>query len=143
MTESDLSQFQALGISFLGRSYQLGAKWRLDEKEPFGPIDCSGLSRYLVYRCKGVVIPDGSYNQIKVCHRLPEEQQDSPPPLSLGFYAKPGEAVDHVVVVFDKDNVIEARGQPYGSVILRPIAKWLAMPGWKGFYSAPLPEANV
>lgn len=139
----DREQEKALGRAVLGRPYKLGAKWLISSAEPLGPIDCSGFSRWYVYRCRGVIIPEGSYNQIKVCTRLSEDKQKTPPPMSLGFYAHDGKDVDHVVVVFDEENVIEARGVPYEEVIFRPISKWVAQEGFLGFYQIPYPEANA
>ena len=126
----------ALADGMLGREYLLGAKWILAMREPFGPIDCSGFSRWVLWQA-GIVIPDGSYNQIRVCVKLPASLQKTPPPLSLGFYAKDGENVDHVVIARDDVNVIEARGEPYNAVINRPIERWLQQPGFFGFYSPP------
>jgi cell wall-associated NlpC family hydrolase len=140
-TLGDFDQAQSLGRALLGRPYKLGSKWVVTDPEPTGPIDCSGFSRWFIFRCLSVLIPDGSYNQINFCERLPDEQQKCPPPLSLGFFAKDGKDVDHVVVVFDDMSVIEARGEPYNAVILRPIQKWLDQPGFLGFYAAKRPQA--
>ncbi len=68
-------QEQALGRAVLGRPYQMGAKWPLTAAEPEGPVDCSGFARWYLFRCRGVVIPDGSYRQVGVCQKLPADQQ--------------------------------------------------------------------
>lgn len=126
----------------LGSPYLLGAKW--EPGTPCaslrGPIDCSGFARW-VLSLEGIEIPDGSYNQIMVCTRLPEDQQSNPPALSLGFY-KPAASVDHVVVSTGTGVVIEARGEPYNCVIVRPVAAWAAQPGFLGFYAPPKPKGE-
>ena len=130
---------QAILTAFetLGSPYLLGAKWDLGviPANLRTPIDCSGFARWTLYNA-GILIPDGSYNQITVCTKLPDDQQENPPALSLGFYQAPGSpAVDHVIVSTGTGVVIEARGTPYDAVIVRPVAAWLAQPGFLGFYA--------
>jgi cell wall-associated NlpC family hydrolase len=119
----------------LGKPYLLDAKWEINDENPVGPVDCSGFSKWVLAPC-GNTLPDGSYNQIKVCTKLDGAQLTSPPPLCLGFFEQTV-IVDHVIVVQDEENVIEARGEPYNAVINRPIAKWLAQAGFLGFYAPP------
>jgi cell wall-associated NlpC family hydrolase len=131
-------------VEMLGSPYLLGAKWepKSPARELRGPVDCSGFARW-VLSLEGIEIPDGSHNQILVCSKLPPEQQQNPPPLSLGFFKAPGAAsVDHVVVSVGTGVVIEARGEPYNCVILRPAAVWLAQPGFLGFYAPPKPKGE-
>ncbi len=125
-------------VEMLGTPYQMGAKWEpgAPASSLRGPVDCSGFARW-VLALAGIEIPDGSYNQIIVCTRLPEDQQATPPALSLGFY---GEPVDHVVISTGTGVVVEARGEPYGCVILRPVNVWNAQPGFKGFFAPPKPK---
>lgn len=126
-------------VQMLGAPYQLGAKWDIGNAPSNlrGPVDCSGFSRWIL-NWANVTLPDGSYNQIKVCTKLPAAQQGDPPPLSLGFFRPPeSELVDHVIVSCGNGVVIEARGNPHNQVILRPVAAWLAQPGFLGFYAPP------
>jgi cell wall-associated NlpC family hydrolase len=103
-------------------------------------VDCSGFARWVLANA-GVELPDGSFNQIKVCSRLPEAQQADPPALSLGFFQAPGAAaVDHVVISMGHGVVIEARGAPYNCVLLRPVSAWNAQKGFLGFYAPPKPK---
>lgn len=127
----------------LGSVYELGAKW--DNLSIGGSaIDCSGFSKWVLFRA-GVTLPDGSYNQIKVCLKLPASLQQKPPALALGFYSSNhgtnGEGieqfVDHVVISMGTGVVIEARGEPYNAVIVRPVQAWLDQPGFLGFYAPP------
>lgn len=139
MSSGEYPQAILSAVEMLGVPYLLGAKWDpgLPKSNIRGPIDCSGFSRWIL-SLAGVTLPDGSYNQIKVCTKLPGSQQSDPPPLSLGFYQPPtGQSVDHVVVSCGNGVVIEARGAPHNQVILRPVSAWIAQPGFLGFYSAP------
>ena len=118
----------------LHRPYLLGAKWPLKDLNPLGPIDCSGLVSWCYWRA-GIEIPDGSVNQY-------EATEDTKAPLcgDLGFFFK--EIVDpagniikkinHVGIYYGA-NVIEARGDDYNQVILRPSAKWEAFSGFTGW----------
>lgn len=123
----------------LGSPYLLGAKWAplTPPSSLRGPVDCSGFSRW-VLAWDSIYIPDGSYNQIGVCTKLPDDQQSNPPAYSLGFFQSPGSSqVDHVVISTGTGVVIEARGEPYNCVILRPVDVWLNQKGFLGFYAPP------
>jgi cell wall-associated NlpC family hydrolase len=136
---SEYPQAILSALEMVSSPYVLGAKWPIGTATSSlrGPVDCSGFSRW-VLSLAGVTLPDGSYNQIKVCEKLPGSQQTDPPPLSLGFYQSPkGDSVDHVVVSCGNGVVIEARGYPHNQVILRPVSAWTAQPGFLGFYAAP------
>jgi cell wall-associated NlpC family hydrolase len=126
-------------VSMIGAPYLLGAKWEPNTPSTAlrGPVDCSGFSLWTL-SLSGIMLPDGSFNQIKVCSKLPASEQSDPPPLSLGFYQPPdSQTVDHVVVSCGNGVVIEARGEPYNQVIMRPVSAWLAQPGFLGFYAPP------
>ena len=114
----------------LGRPYLLGAKWKLDEPNPTGPIDCSGFVRWALSR-GGIVIPDGSYDEILACHKDVGE----PLPGDLGFFKSKEGVIDHVGLVYDDYIVIEARGEPYNEVIIRPKRKWEAYELFAGWYT--------
>lgn len=132
-------------VEMLGSPYLLGAKWAPGTPCAAlrGPVDCSGFARWVLANA-GIAVPDGSYNQIAVCTRLPEDQQANPPALSLGFYQAPGAAaVDHVVVSVGTGVVIEARGAPYNCVLLRPAAAWSAQKGFLGYYAPPKAKEAV
>ncbi len=115
----------------LGRPYLLGGKWTLNDANPKGPIDCSGFVRWVFSR-GGITIPDGSYNEILVCHK----EIALPSPADLGFFkSKDTGVVDHVGMVYDDFLVIEARGAPYNQVIVRPIKNWESYSGFAGWYT--------
>ncbi len=115
----------------LGRPYLLGAKWKLNDPSPTGPIDCSGFVRWVFSR-GGITIPDGSYNEILSCHK----EIGFPQPADLGFFSSATTGVvDHVGMVYDDYLVIEARGAPYNEVIVRPIKRWESYEHFKGWYT--------
>ncbi len=113
-----------------GAKYKLGAKWPKCEPNPTGPIDCSGLVSWAFSIC-GLFLPDGSFNQIKVCKPFP----GNPVPLCLGFadLHPPAGVVDHVNIVLDKTYVIEARAD-FDKVVLRPVVNWQKQKGFLGWH---------
>ena len=120
----DLQKCLNLAHSKLGTPYKLGAEWDLKDPDPQGPVDCSEFVEW-AYAQGGMRIPDGAHNQyLKTVPDL------APAPGSLGFFKAGDAPCHHVGMMYDKDNVIEARGEPYNKVILRPIKKWEA---WKDF----------
>lgn len=138
----------AMGRAYdqMGKPYAIGGpdgnggwvvrgKPAVDDENP-NEFDCSGFSKWVVARC-GVILPDGCAAQIKFCSKL----DDGELPLDLGFAALHGADVDHVVVVFDRDRVIEARGhqegKDYGKVIIRPKSAWEVQKGFLGWYRVP------
>ena len=140
-----------IAMKQLGKPYAIGCedkttkKWVVKGKPSISnpnpdDMDCSGFSRWLIGqgRCedgKIIVIPHGCRDQIKFCNALGSQ---SPRPLDLGFAnLNPDDAPDHVVIVIDGANVIEARGKPYNKVIIRPISVWEAQKGFLGFWSVP------
>lgn len=117
----------------IGAPYLLGGKWPDGEKQPSGPIDCSGLVRW-AFSISNVWLPHGSFEQIKVCEPWPFKNRKAEP-LCLGFadLHPPAGVVDHVNIILDEESVIEARAD-YGAVILRPREKWEHQLGFKGWY---------
>ena len=131
-------------VRMLGAPYLWNAKWPVGTYPVSrdSPIDCSGFSRWIL-SLADITIPDGSFNQIKVCTKLPASQQSAPPCLTLGFY-QPQDTVDHVVVSCGGGVVIEAHGSkvltpgvPSDCVVLRTVDSWLKVPGFLGFYAPP------
>ena len=115
----------------IGRPYLLGAKWKLNEQNPVGPIDCSGFVRW-VYSRGGIAIPDGSYDQILSLHK----EVGEPFAGDLGFFKSPSTGqIDHVGMLYDPFCVIEARGVPYNEVIIRPRSRWQNYEYFTGWYT--------
>lgn len=124
----------------LGAPYLFGGKWIKPDGsvEIGGGIDCSGLSRWIAAGF-GSTLPDGAQAQFRVCIKLPASLQSDPPAGAIGFFdpeAAP-DLVDHAITSMGAGVVIEARGAPYNCVICRPVAAWLAQPGFLGFYCPP------
>lgn len=111
----------------LGSAYLLGGKWPLEQAAPTGPIDCSGFVRW-AYAQGGLIIPDGSYNQFADSKDI--VAPDLPLPGDLGFFRDEQGRIHHVGMLYDEEQVIEARGNPYNAVIFRPRAAWEA---WREF----------
>jgi hypothetical protein len=139
----EIDRVRGMLLRQLGKLYELGAKWPVTDTDPQSAIDCSGLSRWIIAqgRDRGgrqVILPHGSYNQIRVCKALGVQR---PLALDLGFAALHGKEPDHVVVRYDDMWVIEARGkQPghdYDKVIKRPAAVWDAQKGFLGWWRVP------
>ena len=114
----------------LGKPYLLGAKWKLNDPNPTGPVDCSGFVRWVLSR-GGINIPDGSYAQILACHK----ELFEPSAGDLGFFKNAKGLIDHVGMVYDDYLVIEARGEPYNEVIVRPKKNWEAYELFAGWYT--------
>lgn len=121
-----------------GKPYQFGAKWPLNNPDPFGPVDCSGFSRWVWAQMK-VDIPEGSTAQHE------QSIQISPAililPGDLMFLKMPLSVEDmhHVGLVYDKYLVIEARGiisggKEIGSVQFRTRKEWEARPDFVGYF---------
>lgn len=116
----------------VGKPYRLGAEVKPGENPVY--LDCSeyverGWSEV------GVTVPDGCVNQ-KPASRdlLPGEERQIG---DVKFFEKPGQPPHHVVMYFgDGKNAIEARGEPFNAVILRPLSKidaWPEATGWRRF----------
>jgi cell wall-associated NlpC family hydrolase len=136
MAKIDRLKIIRVAMERIHREYLFGAKWPLNNMNPQGAIDCSGFTRWCYWR-GGYTIPEGSQEQFD--ETIPIEH-----PLSgdLGFFAHVGEDGKpdlkkiHHVGIFNSSDVIEARGEPYNQVILRPSAKWEAwkeFTGWRRF----------
>ena len=135
----------------IGANYAIGYKdkngrWIVRGKPGFDEVphqtgvDCSGLSRWVIGQGRDeagrqIILPHGSVAQILACQAIATK----PLPLDLGFADLSGSdnKPDHVVIVYDENTVIEARGDPYGKVIRRPIIKWEDQKGFLGFWSVP------
>ena len=122
----------------LGIPYEFGAEWSPFSSRPKA-LDCSELVEG-VYILNGLKMPDGSQNQFDFT--LPT---GSPSPGDLAFFGRGGNVkqIYHVGLVFDKFNIIEARGFQEntsfetGKVILRSRAAWENYKNWVGYRSHP------
>ena len=152
-TEAEITRVTELLHKQLGVTYAIGGfkdgryvergKPSISNTKP-DEFDCSGLTRWIVAQGrdengKVTVLPHGTGAQIAFCKPLALQK---PRRLDLGFadMDKSG-TVDHVVVVCDGSNVIEARGKQkgkdYGKVIMRPMTAWEAWGGFMGWWEVP------
>lgn len=127
LDEYDVSFMLHEAGRMLGRNYLYGAKWTLDSPSPEGPIDCSGFVRW-VYSRGGISIPDGSSSMYSVTTEVSKPQIGD-----LGFFKDIKNVIDHVGIVYDDFLMIEARGNPYDEVIVRPRSKWEAYELFTGY----------
>ena len=126
----DLARLKLTLMSQLGKPYLYGAKWKLDDPDPKGQVDCSGFVRW-AFAQVGVPIPDGSEAQYETS--IPVSPANFP---DVGFFKNGSQPCHHVGILLDDKIVIEARGDPFNKIILRPRSKWEAwheFTGWRSF----------
>jgi cell wall-associated NlpC family hydrolase len=111
----------------VGKPYVFGVE--NDPKEiiwdKYKAWDCSELVE-IAYAKIGLQVPDGSYNQVKICNKI------SGQPLigDMGFKWHPDtEVVHHVGIYIGNDQVIEAKGKKWG-VVLTPVVQFITSPDW-------------
>lgn len=123
----------AAARSRLGIPYNYGSKWTLADENPRGPIDCSGLTIWAYYQgSKGkLILPHGSHAQFGVSLECRSPRVARPG--DLGFFRKAGASCHHVGILANETEVIEARGEPYNQVIIRPRSKWEAWHEFTGW----------
>lgn len=118
MLKARLQSVVDIGMPLLGRPYLFGAKWDPTNPAPAGPIDCSGFSRWCYYQGTTLLIPEGSQAQYDA-----SDPCQAPLNGDLGFFQHmPGQI--HHVGILAGNCVLEARGDDYGQVILRPRSAW-------------------
>lgn len=87
--------------------------------------DCSELAE-VAYAKINLFLPDGSYNQVKMCDRVVGD------PLigDLGFKWHPDtEVIHHVGIYIGNGIIVEAKGKAWG-VVATPIKTFEASPDW-------------
>jgi cell wall-associated NlpC family hydrolase len=77
-------------------------------------LDCSELVEVL-YALVGINVPDGSYNQAKMCRRVPFESVLIG---DMGFKWYPDtQVIHHVGLYLGNKEVLEAKGKAFGVVV--------------------------
>src|SRR5258706_13398374 len=108
----------------VGKPYIFGQENPLDEKDwtKYKAWDCSELME-VAYHKIGLMLPDGSYNQAKMCVPINGEVEEFPKKLligDLGFKAVPETGIIHHVGAYIGDGIlIEAKGKQWGGVETR------------------------
>lgn len=140
MKHSDINWARMIdaGKKLVGKPYIFGAEVNLSNPDPthITAIDCSELVEYLFANVQtidgaraGLAMPDGSYNQAKVCRRLnfaPDVQSDALLLGDLGFKWFPEtQAIHHVGIFVGEGKVLEAKGKSWG-VVLTPFADYVS-----------------
>ncbi len=116
-------QFQRLGEKQLGKPYLFGATADISCDDPIA-FDCAELV-YWLYGKIGVKVPNYSDGQYRAS--IPSL---NPSIGDLGFFKRGDKPTHHVGIFWVGKQVLEARGDNYSRVILRPQEKWEA---WKDF----------
>lgn len=120
-----------MGKKLVGKPYVFGSEVNLSEQDPtkITSIDCSELVEYLYANLQKVdgtraeiTMPDGSYNQSKVCRRLNFVPNDPKTDVlllgDLGFKWEPQtQSIHHVGVFIGDGKVLEAKGKDFGVVM--------------------------
>lgn len=147
--KSEIARVVELLRDQVGKKYAIGSmgedgKWitrgkpDVSNKDPH-EFECSGLSRWIIAQgrdrhLKQILLPHGSYNQIKVCTAVGSEKWM---PLDLGFSDSVNDSddkIDHVIIRINEKSVIEARGKPFNGVVQRPVSAWEAHKGFFGWW---------
>lgn len=126
-SEIEWSKLVRLGRALVGKPYILGAEVDLNDPNPehIKALDCSELVELLFHQI-GITVPDGSYNQAKVCRKTGASGYDDLLVGDLAFKAVPETGVIHHVGIFIGDNtILEAKGRLYGTV-LTPVEQFKA-----------------
>jgi len=120
------ARFNTLAMALVGKPYVYGSETNLKDPDPshIQSLDCSELVEWL-YAQVYIVVPDGSYNQFRVCRPITGEPQIG----DLGFKWHPDTQEVHHVGIYLKDYVIEAKGKKWG-VVLTPRADFEKSPDW-------------
>lgn len=125
-SEMNWSKLIDLGRRLVGKPYVFGSEVDLKNPSPeaIAAIDCSELIEWLFAQI-GIFMPDGSYNQAKMCRRL----VFGPDVLligDLGFKWDPEtKAIHHVGIYIGGKDVLEAKGSKWG-VVVTPYEDYIA-----------------
>lgn len=134
MKHSDINwaHFVKDGTALVGKKYNFGEEVNLADRNPdnIKAIDCSELVEWLYAGLTlvggppaGIAMPDGSYNQAKLCQHV---SKDGLLIGDLGFKWFPDtHSIHHVGVHIGGGNILEAKGRDYG-VVITPIEKYMA-----------------
>ena len=128
-TGFDWVEFEALLRAQLGKLYRFGAEVRMDDPDP-KEWDCSELVEW-IFAQFGIKVPDGSWKQYEASYPITKEEARLG---DLAFFKRKGaDRTHHVGIVLDGENMIEARGEPYMRVILRPRKIWEKWQDFAGY----------
>ena len=113
-SEINWARFNTLATQLVGKPYVFGAETDLDDGDPshIKELDCSELVEWLFSQV-GIAVPDGSYYQFKASSPI----SGNPIIGDLGFKWIPETHSVHHVGIYLKDQVIEAKGKAWGTVL--------------------------
>lgn len=130
-SELNWAHFIDMGKKLVGKPYVFGSEVNLSDQDPtkIKGIDCSELVEYLYANLQkvdgsraGLSMPDGSYNQAKVCRKLTFIPNDLKTDVlllgDLGFKCEPQTgSIHHVGIFIGEGKVLEAKGKDFGVVL--------------------------
>jgi len=129
----DIEEFNRVLRRQIGKAYKYGVEVKVGRKaiDSAPEWDCSEILQvhFNLYESS---LPDGSQNQFDFCKPVAECAVGD-----LGFSGTGPRGINHVFYLISKNQVIEARGEPYNRVILRPRAAWEAWRGFQGWRMVP------
>jgi len=111
----------------VGKPYIFGVENDPNENnwDKYWAWDCSELVQ-VGFAKLGIDVPDGSYNQDKVCVLV----TGHPIVGDLGFKWHPDtQVIHHVGIYIGNDNIIEAKGKAWG-VVQTPLKTFESSPDW-------------
>ena len=87
-SEINWARLVSEGLLLVGKPYNFGEEVKLTDRDVahIKAIDCSELVEWLYYPI-GLEMPDGSYNQAKVCREIKAEPEEFPGKLLIGDFA--------------------------------------------------------
>jgi hypothetical protein len=144
----------------IGKDYEIGGYEEKDGKKVWvtkgkpaisdqnpTAFDCSGFARWVIgqgtdIRSRRIILPHGCMEMIKVLKPI----AGVPRALDIGFANLDSDAEpDHCILKLEPGLAIEARGRPFGKVIVRAIDRWERMqpmpgqstPRFMGWWTVP------
>lgn len=93
----------------VGKPYVFGYEVKLVDLDPIA-FDCSELVEWF-YHQMDVRVPDGSWHQYTQSSPVAD-----PRPFDVNFLLKNGKTPFHVVLMYDDQTIVHAKGEKYGVV---------------------------
>lgn len=106
----DVVKGRELLLKQVGKPYIFGYEVKLDDPDPKA-FDCSELVEWF-YAQMGFIVPDGTWHQYTQSSPIAE-----PEPFDINLLLKNGKTPFHVVMKFDDERIVHARGKDYGVVL--------------------------
>lgn len=106
----DVTKGQELLLKQVGKPYVFGYEVKLDDTDPKA-FDCSELVEWF-YAQMGIKVPDGTWHQWTQSKPVAD-----PRPFDINLLLKNGKTPFHVVMKFNDESIIHAKGHDFGVVL--------------------------